>query len=483
MPNTTSQSRPFRVMIIIVLLFALFLAISNRTGFMFEEIHYEFSYSSQFPKGITLSGVSLTVHGVPDNPDYRYMMLILKDSDGTVVYRKTASGNKKGEARFLIRYLSGGSYTISLYHSFKQNTPFLSDIDEGLTLAKEEDRWVFSDSPALAMNQKAAEGERNDERALSFYLLPEDGIQSTDSTITSLAEALTREQNDPYSRVLAVHDWVCSNITYDYDQLAQKADHYEYSATSVLKSRSNVCEGFANLTVALLRAAGIPSKKIIGYAVGADGNQGWPQGVYDGSEFQSNHAWVEAFVNGRWIIMDPTWDSFNVFKNVEAESGEVIRHRYFDVTQELFALDHAVTDSNNFSSLFLYINYPEYQSNSEWKEFDENGTVPIVQNDSIMVPLRTIMEEMNGTLQLEQEKYSNYTKATCNVNNHNIQMWLDYETFYVDGRECRFETPPQEINGSIMVPVRSLFEAIGCRVEWDGKEGNQPARVTIDYVL
>lgn len=226
MPNPNSQSRPFRVIIAIVLLFALFLIISNRTGFMFEEIHYEFGYSSQFPKGITLSGVSLTVHGVPDDPDYRYMMLIMKDSAGTEVYRKTASGKKSGKARFLIRYLSGRSYTISLYHSFDQHTPFLPDIDEGLTLVKEEDRWTFSDSPTLAINRIAAEGERNDERALSFYLLPEDGIQSTDSAIISLAETLTREQDDPYSKTLAIHDWVCRNISYDYDQLDKRNEHY-----------------------------------------------------------------------------------------------------------------------------------------------------------------------------------------------------------------------------------------------------------------
>jgi len=113
----------------------------------------------------------------------------------------------------------------------------------------------------------------------------------------------------------------------------------------VLNSRRSVCDGYANLLTALLRAAGIPAKKVTGFALGMSTNGDWPASLNPGRD--SNHAWTEAFVDGRWIIIDSTWNSGNdwEFGGVTASHG-LWGYRYFDISQAFFSATHVIQDYN-----------------------------------------------------------------------------------------------------------------------------------------
>lgn len=41
--------------------------------------------------------------------------------------------------------------------------------------------------------------------------------------------------------------------------------------------------------------------------------ESWPEN-FD-PDRDSNHAWNEFWLNGRWVILDTTWDSQNTWKN------------------------------------------------------------------------------------------------------------------------------------------------------------------------
>ena len=41
-------------------------------------------------------------------------------------------------------------------------------------------------------------------------------------------------------------------------------------------------------------------------------------------------------------------------------------------------------------------------------------------------------------------------------------------TVLLDGSPMTFAVPPQIINGSTMVPMRAIFDALGATVRWDG---------------
>lgn len=71
----------------------------------------------------------------------------------------------------------------------------------------------------------------------------------------------------------------------------------------LVQRRAGHCEYFAGAMVALLRAEGIPSRLVVGYAGGdAEGGAGsWVLRAHHA------HAWVEAWVDGAgWVVADPT---------------------------------------------------------------------------------------------------------------------------------------------------------------------------------
>ncbi len=155
--------------------------------------------------------------------------------------------------------------------------------------------------------------------------------------ITDLANKITNGAKTDYDKLLKINDWVAENIYYDWD--AYYSGDYTNNRTDAigtLESMKSVCEGYSELTEALCRAAKIPCKLVSGHALGVSADGAYWENV---DHTDSNHAWNEAFVDDRWIIIDTTWNSRNEYKNSEFKKGK-IRHNYFDPTMEVFSYDH-----------------------------------------------------------------------------------------------------------------------------------------------
>ena len=92
----------------------------------------------------------------------------------------------------------------------------------------------------------------------------------------------------------AVTKWVAGHVSYDYDKAEKPSSSVGYvpSPDRTLRERSGVCFDYASVEAAMLRSMDVPCKVVTGYV---DGN------VY--------HAWVSAYVNGKWRRRDPTFAS------------------------------------------------------------------------------------------------------------------------------------------------------------------------------
>lgn len=125
------------------------------------------------------------------------------------------------------------------------------------------------------------------------YVLPEPLIESNSPEIIKLAKEILsktgKKKRKPVEIAKAVSDWVYSNI--------EKTSVLSMpSAVEVLKTRKGDCNEHAVLSVALLRALGIPSRVAFGL-------------VYDKGSF-FYHAWVEFNDGEKWMSFDPTWNLF-----------------------------------------------------------------------------------------------------------------------------------------------------------------------------
>jgi transglutaminase-like putative cysteine protease len=94
-----------------------------------------------------------------------------------------------------------------------------------------------------------------------------------------------------HGRVMAIRDWVQQHVAF-----RSNTSNSQTSACDTLISGQGVCRDFAHLMIALCRAVNIPARFATGFDYGADPALGPP-------DF---HAYVEAYLGGRWYLFDPS---------------------------------------------------------------------------------------------------------------------------------------------------------------------------------
>ena len=175
----------------------------------------------------------------------------------------------------------------------------------------------------------------SDEAAYEAYELPSKGIQSDDGVIISYANSIVAGKKSDYEKAKAIYSWVVDNIWYDYDSSKNSSARGDESALDALRIKRGTCVGYANLTIALFRAAGIPAIFAKGHAMGTDGDL---DKLFDiSSPFtSSNHCWCEAYVSGRWVIIDTAWGSKNTYENGVYSKRKASGNSYssFDISLE-----------------------------------------------------------------------------------------------------------------------------------------------------
>lgn len=153
-------------------------------------------------------------------------------------------------------------------------------------------------------------------------------------------------------KLRAIHDWVCTNIYYDMDNYSgavvpmpedmTDSSLFHYQARGVLKNRRAVCMGYAELTRHLLQAQNIPCITVTGYALGLGAPSNWTESLLANTE-TSNHDWNEVWVDGRWVIVDTTWDAGGSYGAGQFRDGSM-RYAYFDPSLESYSADHRTVE-------------------------------------------------------------------------------------------------------------------------------------------
>jgi len=168
----------------------------------------------------------------------------------------------------------------------------------------------FHNTPAFIYNMDKLKRIASDRDHLQYWLKATDYFQSNEEPVKKLAEEIAgRCVEDNYLRVLAVHKFVARNLFYDYDELQAK-NRQDDSSLAVIKRRRTTCRGYVNLCVSLLRAMNIPAQQLPCYLTK-------PGKMINIEKIKpkSNHVVVAAYADSRWLLLDPTRDSHNKYKN------------------------------------------------------------------------------------------------------------------------------------------------------------------------
>jgi len=138
----------------------------------------------------------------------------------------------------------------------------------------------------LELTRESSNHDKLDDATRVTFLKPDRFIQSDNAVLKGVADSLrTASNTDGWELAKVITRFVNKHIT------RKGMEHGYDSALDVYRSRAGDCTEHSLLTVALLRAAGIPARPVVGLAYGAS------EGAFVG------HMWVESCVD-EWRTLD-----------------------------------------------------------------------------------------------------------------------------------------------------------------------------------
>jgi transglutaminase-like putative cysteine protease len=135
---------------------------------------------------------------------------------------------------------------------------------------------------------------------VALYLNPSEQVQSEDQSIKDLSVELVKGAKTEGEAVTRVMNWIVDHLHYTLEPTG-------YDALTTKREGKGNCQNYSHLTMALLRAAGIPARLVRGRTLGKswevdedNGKRRWTAKWGEG-----RHAWLEVYYPDQgWLMYD-----------------------------------------------------------------------------------------------------------------------------------------------------------------------------------
>jgi len=107
------------------------------------------------------------------------------------------------------------------------------------------------------------------------------------------AKQLTKNTKTAEMKVKTIYKFVYTTIKYDSELAANVPEDYLPDIDYTLKTKKDICYGYASLFAAMLRSLDVPTKLVMG----------------ESSYVKQYHAWNEVYLNEKWVVIDTTVDA------------------------------------------------------------------------------------------------------------------------------------------------------------------------------
>ena len=184
----------------------------------------------------------------------------------------------------------------------------------------------------------AGELPAQDKQKASYDAIDQHALKApaeAEASVAALAKYLVEPARNDREKARAIFRWLADRVTYDADAYLSNTPPKYVTAPAVLKGRLTVCDGYANLFVALAKEAGLDAVKLLGYARG--------YGSAPGEKVATNHAWNAVKIDGQWMLVDATWGA----GYLDAQKGFVKRLEdfYFLPAADALIFSHFPNDA------------------------------------------------------------------------------------------------------------------------------------------
>ena len=177
-----------------------------------------------------------------------------------------------------------------LVHAFDVHVPHRRLVVTGRSLVETTAGGEAEDDPGATWDELADPSTVDGHHEL---LAPTVFVPFASEHVHSQADLL-RTAGSPHQAALAASAWVKETLAYE-----RGITRVSTSAVEAWDHGRGVCQDFAHLTLALLRAMGIPSRYVSGYL------HPEPDAAIGTTIRGESHAWVEWWA-GEWVRFDPT---------------------------------------------------------------------------------------------------------------------------------------------------------------------------------
>ncbi len=194
----------------------------------------------------------------------------------------------QSEKALKVRITGLNQYTYDLDGDGEYDVYPLQDGDGTYTVVVYEQVEGTSYAQMLSQSVEAAMADAN-----APFLAPNRYSWYTrDSAVVSLSDELLGGLGSDREKAEAAYEYVVSNMTYDYMKAVMavggQISGYVPDLDEVLETKTGICFDFAALMCALLRAQGVPTQMVMGYAD------------------TTYHAWNNVYLDGEWTRFDAT---------------------------------------------------------------------------------------------------------------------------------------------------------------------------------
>lgn len=267
-----------------------------------------------------------------NNPDNHQFIYIIISKDSKTEYYTYRGNPTTGELenRIWLRW-GKGEYTVTICDT--KSASFAFDFEKVDGTTSDDGKVTYygdnkvSITPSATSVKFTVQNTRDEDGS---WLYPSNYVQSDDIAIMNKAMELTADLTDNTDKIKALHDYVVTATV--YDNASYSGARKRQDASAVLEYGMAVCEGYANLSAALLRSIGVQTKII--------------------SSSAANHAWNNVNVgtadSADWRLFDCTWDD-PIFKDNNNSACYSIYENFLDKdlsggTSSTSSVGHKATD-------------------------------------------------------------------------------------------------------------------------------------------
>ncbi|AUS26933.1 copper amine oxidase N-terminal domain-containing protein [Paenibacillus polymyxa] len=139
-----------------------------------------------------------------------------------------------------------------------------------------------------------------------------------------------------------------------------------------------------------------------------------------------------------------------------------------NVTDAVYMQEEAVlADVSNLDSYKKLDVFSRKAGRSSGMKLFVNGekydAEPINRNGTTLVPFRTASEALNAKVSWDPKEKA----VTVSRNGVSVKLFVNSAKAYINGQPYSIEQPASIVDGTTMVPVRVIGEALGANVKWE----------------